>query len=281
MELLQLKYFCEAARTQNLSETAKRFYVPTSNISSSIKRLERELGCELFDHFSNKISLNEKGMAFYENISQALILIDDAKIRAQDDDDNLSGEIHLRCKSNRGAVTSAMEKFIAAHPDVKFRMTFGEALMEDIDLTISYDMPFEYKERIFLLEEELPIAMRKDHRLASKKSVTISDFKDERFITGLSLDTKRTCGEAGFAPNVAFETNDPAYVRKYVEMGLGVAFVPAYSWRGLFSDNIVFKSIGVTRKTYAFITANKYTKKAVRAFLEVLLDEFPKNNEKK
>ncbi|MBR2431832.1 MAG: LysR family transcriptional regulator, partial [Clostridia bacterium] len=42
MELLQLKYFCDAAETQNFSKTAKKYLVPTSNISQSIKRLEKE-----------------------------------------------------------------------------------------------------------------------------------------------------------------------------------------------------------------------------------------------
>ena len=48
MELLQLTYFCDAAATQNFSQTAKRFNVPPSNISQSIKRLEEELGVPLF-----------------------------------------------------------------------------------------------------------------------------------------------------------------------------------------------------------------------------------------
>ena len=59
----------------------------------------------------------------------------------------------------------------------------------------------------------------------------------------------------------------------YVEMGLGVAFIPSYSWRGLFSDNIVLKSVGISRKTYAYVPANRYTKRAVREFIKVLLDE--------
>jgi len=64
MELLQLKYFCDAAETQNYSKTAKKFYVPTSNISQSVKRLERELGVELFEHRANRIVLAESGKRF-------------------------------------------------------------------------------------------------------------------------------------------------------------------------------------------------------------------------
>ena len=55
MELLQLKYFCDAAETENFSKTAEKYLVPTSNISQSIKRLEKELDTELFEHRANRI----------------------------------------------------------------------------------------------------------------------------------------------------------------------------------------------------------------------------------
>lgn len=273
MELLQLKYFCETAKTENLSKTAKKFYVPPSNISSAIKRLETEVGCELFDHFSNKISLNEKGRAFYDKVESALLLINEAKEELKDDTSLVKGEINIRCKSQRRSVTNAMAKFVEKYPNVKFRMTFGEAEAKNLDLIISYDLPISYKERVFILEEDLPIAMQKTHPLVKKETLSVEDLKDERFIVGLSISTAMACEQAGFRPNVAFELNDPYYVKKYVEMGLGIAFVPSYSWKGDFSDSIVLRSVGVTRKTYAYIPANKHTKKAVKLFIEFLLEE--------
>ena len=79
MELLQLKYFCDSAETENFSKTAQKFYVPPSNISQSINRIEKELGIKLFVRSSNRIMLNKNGIEFYKRIKQALFLIDDAK----------------------------------------------------------------------------------------------------------------------------------------------------------------------------------------------------------
>ena len=78
MELLQLKYFCDAAETENFSKTAEKYLVPTSNISQSIKRLEKELDTELFEHRANRIRLNEDGRQFYSDVSKALILLENA-----------------------------------------------------------------------------------------------------------------------------------------------------------------------------------------------------------
>ncbi len=270
MELLQLKYFCEAARLQNLSATAKKYYVPTSNISNAIKRLETELGYELFDHFSNKISLNERGRSFYDNISKALFLIDDAVTMVKDQSGELSGELYIRCKSNRDLVTRAIERFSVLHPAVRLKVVFGEAQMKEVDMTISYDTPIEYKERIPLISEDIPLAMRRDHPLAEKESISIEELREERFITGLSVETDIICRNAGFAPNIAFEINDPGYVRRYIELGLGIAFIPSFSWRGLFSEDVIFKSVGYTRHTYAYLPPDKYTKRATEEFLRIL-----------
>ena len=58
MELLQLKYFCDAAKTQNLSETARKYNVSTSSVSRTIKRLEDEIDCNFFDHHANNLKAN-------------------------------------------------------------------------------------------------------------------------------------------------------------------------------------------------------------------------------
>ena len=74
MEILQLKYFLDSAEHGSFSLTAKKYMVPTTSVSASVRRLEEELGYKLFDRHANKITLNENGsrlkdalvVAFYE-----------------------------------------------------------------------------------------------------------------------------------------------------------------------------------------------------------------------
>lgn len=66
MEILQLRYFFLSAKNENFSTTAKIFNVPTTAVSSSVRRLEKELGCKLFDRTHNRISLNAKGRRFQQ-----------------------------------------------------------------------------------------------------------------------------------------------------------------------------------------------------------------------
>ena len=58
MDLLQLKYFSELAKRQHLNKTAQEMLVTPSAISSSLARLEKEMGVKLFDRVGRNIRLN-------------------------------------------------------------------------------------------------------------------------------------------------------------------------------------------------------------------------------
>lgn len=278
MELLQLKYFCDAAETENFSKSAKKFFVPTSSISQSIKRLEIELGCKLFDHKANKISLNNEGKLFYSNISKALDLIENGKNSLLDQQGQICGDIRLSCLSNRRRVTKAIEKFTQSYPNVNFIIHHTLDLDIDFDVIISDDCPCEYSQKLLLVDEEICVAMSKTNSLAEIEQLSIQDLKDERFITmtsGSSLHkiTLKICANKGFVPDIAIQTDDPFYVRKYIEMGLGIAFVPTSSWDGLFPDNVILKKLnGLRRKSYAFLPQRSYNRRSIEEFLRILLE---------
>ncbi|MBR6765850.1 MAG: LysR family transcriptional regulator [Clostridia bacterium] len=274
MDILQLKYFCHAAETENFSHTAQYFCVPASNISQMIKRLEQELRSELFYRTSNTIRLNENGKVFYEYAQKALRLLDEGKTAVNENED-ITGEIKLLILTNRRTVTCIIEKFKAKYPKVNFIIKHTQNSGDDFDLLVS-DVADSNLEKTLLVKEKIAIAMNKENPLCKKEKFDISDYKNERFIvmqqsSSLSRYTRMLCHMGGFEPNVAIETDDPFYVRKYVEMGLGVALVPMISWEGLFSDNIECKIVeGMTRSTYLWWHSDRNIKRCVKLFLDMV-----------
>lgn len=283
MEFLQLKYFCCAAETENLSKTARKFLVPASSVSQSIKRLENELGFELFEHHMNKIFLNSAGKQFYNTVSQALILLEAAKEDVCKTNE-IKGDIHMVCMNNRRLVTSAIEELIQKYPQLNLTIHHSLDGNQEYDILISDTCPYEYSEKILLVDENICIAMSKNHPLAHKDNFSVKDLENERFITmtpksSLHRITVTACSDAGFSPNISIQTDDPYYLRKYIEMGLGIAFVPENSWSGLFDGKILLKKAGgIKRKTYAFLPKRKHLKRSVDAFLQILKDKAQPGN---
>lgn len=277
MEFLQLRYFADAAQTENFSQTAIKFSVPASAVSQSIRRLETELGAELFERKKNKVVLNEDGKNFYRVVRQMDALLSDAKKQLNDSTSPSSGEIRMQIFCNRRIVSDAIRAFHEACPGTTFILNHGFPSDEEFDLIISSDETL--KERYAchpLLTEQIAVAFPKNHPLTQRSEITIHDLASEHFVTmyhhgNLYHLTQRLCAQAGFTPQISVECDDPYYLRKYIEMGLGIGFVPLFSWQGQFSDAIVCKPLGgQTRTTYAFWDPERYMTRTVSRFLQLL-----------
>lgn len=278
MEILQLKYFCDAAECENFSKTAQKFMIPPSCVSASVKRLEKEVGVSLFDRSANKLKLNESGRKFLKSARQALALLEKAEREVRETEP--VKEIRLLAACSRRIVTECIEKFRQDNKDVSFSLNHKtEQPYTNFDMIIS-DTPIKGAgETAELFSESFMLAVEKHHPLAKKDLILPRDLEEQKFITmqrGSSHHriTEMLCREHGFSPNIAIEIDDPYYIRKYIEMGLGVGFVPVVSWEGMFTDNVLLKKVDgmdYERKTY-LIFPEKLTKKHHIAFSDTLID---------
>ncbi|MBR6793497.1 MAG: LysR family transcriptional regulator [Clostridia bacterium] len=278
MELLQLKYFCHAAESENFSKTARIFMVPPSDISQSIKRLEKELGVSLFDRRANSITLSETGKRFYLHAKAAL---EELKL-ATDTLRQEETQLKICIKVNRRITMQAVEKFRHAYPEVDLIVRHhADREDERFDLIIdSDDHTAENYLAAELFSEEIVLALREDDPLAAKEPLCAADLQERPFITMNSGDsihtvTRNVCGAMGFSPRIAIQSDDPFYIRQCVELGLGVSVIPSLSWRGQFSQKVLFKKLlGSMRKTYVFY--QKHPHPIAMEFIELIRQEFKK-----
>lgn len=279
MELLQLQYFCDAASTENFSKTAKKFGVPPSAVSQSIRRLEKELAVTLFIRQANRILLNDHGAEFYKRISEALALIGDAMTAVTDD--GSKGKMDICVNTNRRIVMQTVEKFKKQYPNIHIRTKiFSDPTAEDFDLIISGEEKRlkNYKKQL-LISEKLAIAVNRNSRFAELEELDIAALASEPFITmneqsSLFDFTNTICADFGFKPHITIQSDDPFYVRKCVELGLGVALVPLFSWQGQFDEKIVLKPIpGYRRSSFIYTDAKKYMPLCTKRFLKLLIAE--------
>ncbi len=274
MDLLQLTYFCDAAETQNFSETAKNFTVPTSNISQCIKRLESELGVSLFERSANKIELNERGRFFYEEVRQALDLLEGAKKAARTHED--TKELVICVHAHRRIVMQAITRFRLIEPHVKLIIRHDIINAREADFVIS-DSELELPDfrRSILLQERMLLAARKGDIPNSIDELAHRPFIAMSQGSNLLSITQRICRDMGFSPRIALHSEDPYYFRQCLELGLGVAFVPALTWRGQFSDQIELRELGqYYREICVYRRPEAVGMKYADDFYQLLFEEF-------
>src|SRR5690349_3053642 len=76
MRLDQLAYFIAAARLESVGKAARAVGVSPSAISTSVRALERELGCALFARQKQRIYLTPQGRALMPRASSILASVE-------------------------------------------------------------------------------------------------------------------------------------------------------------------------------------------------------------
>lgn len=264
MELLQLRYFLESAETENFSKAAEKYHVPPSSVSVAVKKLERELGCTLFTRSNNKITLNARGRRFREALRRAFDEIDAAvaDVAAHPADEEEEVSLLIRCE--RRIVGEHLLAFKQQNPQVKFHLSHEFSVHDETRYDVIVDAVSErYSgfDRFPMLSEPLRFVASADNPLCGRR-LTLAELSDQRFVTlveGSSLRSllEEVCATAGFRPHIVIESDDPYYVRKYIELGLGIALIPERTWEGEFNGEVSFLDVADLRRervTYAFLS---------------------------
>lgn len=280
MELLQLKYFSHAAKTENFSHTAQNFMVPASGVSASIKKLENEIGVNLFDRTANRIKLNEYGKILLQAINKSEELFNKAKADIFDMSQSPFGELKLLILTNRQRVTKAISEFKVKYPKISFNIKHqgivDQSNINRYDIIVTdQNMSSDYFNKFFWLREELFLATPKIHRLSEKNNVSANELKAEKFICMQKGSSLRRCTDIYFEqnklrPNIIIECDDPQYIRNYLKIGLGVTFFPMTSWNDQISNDISLLRIedGLYRDSYIY--TNKSSSNIVHLFSQLL-----------
>ena len=280
MEILQLKYFSHAAKSENFSHTAQKFMVPTSSVSASIKKLEYEIGVKLFDRTANKIKLNEYGKILLQAIDKSEKLFKKAKADIFDLSQTPFGELNMLILTNRQKVTEVISQFKVKYPKISLNIRHqGQIDQSNINaydiIVTDQNITTDCFNQKFWLHEEVFLAVHKDNQLSKKNSVSTHELKYEKFICMPKGSSLRYCmdmflQQRDLNPEIVIECDDPQYIRKYLKMGLGVTFFPENSWKEQISDDIKLLRIddGLYRDSYIY--TNKSSSNTVFLFSQML-----------
>ncbi len=228
MEILQLRYFYESAKTQSFTSTANKYLVPVSAVSSSVKRLEKELGCQLFDRDANRIRLNNNGRLLQQSLCAVFHELDDTieKLTAHNQD---SREIKLLVRGMRRNITDYIAEYKTLYPDTTFKIAFEQEGVDflNYDVIIDEENPCycEY-ERIELFTMQLHLKCAANHALCSQ-TLFLSQLCKQPFVVmdangNMNRILVKACNRAGFHPRISVVCNDIECYEKFIACNMGI-----------------------------------------------------------
>jgi molybdate transport repressor ModE-like protein len=290
LDVKRLRVLKAVAEHGSFSAAADALSYTQSAVSQQIAALEREAGTMLVQRGARGVRLTEAGEAIVRHADKILGHLADAEAELEAIAGLRGGRLRMATFESAGATLMplAIAQFREAHPAIELTMVMGEPEATEpqlksgeLDLAIGFGSRMSQEdgvERQFLIEDPMFLVLPQDHPLAAKRNLRLADLNDEAWIGGApDCECNRliysACIRAGYAPRMAFETDDYAAVQGFVAAGVGVSLIAELGLTTI-RDDIVVRDLGretPVRTIYAAAAAG-YRTPATTAMLEVLAD---------
>ncbi len=222
MELLQLRYFLDSAKTGNFSKTAEKYMVPTSSVSASIRRLEKELGQKLFSRTANRVTLNENGHRLLASADKILSELEQVINDISNPPDKRI--IRILVLAYRHPISNMIIDYRRKHPGVFFDLCIDYSVKDysDYDIIIATsDLNLREYAHFDLCSCRIYFQVAEDHPLCGKV-LTLAQLSEQPFVTmggNMHNVIVNACERAGFTPNIIAKINDTICYNNFMKTG--------------------------------------------------------------
>lgn len=243
MELQQLKYFKMVAEVGKISDAAQALFISAPALSTSISRLEKELGMPLFERTNNRIRLNRQGQILLRYANKIFGEVDCAKRELQQSILRQGQHVSLACVASTQWV-DMVTAFSETHPGFYLQSTSirrqelsagGLSNQHSFLLCADEDVPFSIAEELdsmFLFEDHPVLMVHPEHPLAKKDTVDLSEILEENVFLPMQdfalydhlLRLFENCG----IPIPAGNAYSHLTTQHMVAKGMGVAFATTH-----------------------------------------------------
>ncbi|HZH06923.1 MAG TPA: LysR substrate-binding domain-containing protein, partial [Lautropia sp.] len=247
MTLTELKYIVAVARERHFGRAAEACFVSQPTLSVAIKKLEDELGVQLFERGSTEVSITPIGGQIVEQAQRVLEESSAIKEIAKQGRDPLSGPLRLGVIHTIGPylLPALVPRMIKNSPKMPLLLQEGltikllESLrLGDIDVAILAD-PFPNQGFVTqaVYDEPFVVAVPNQHPWARRKHVRSMELKEETMLllgTGHCFRDQvlEVCPElsrysqASAGIQKTFEGSSLETIRHMVASGIGITVLP-------------------------------------------------------
>ena len=242
MELNEIRYFLSACETLNFTRAAETCGVAVPTLTRAIKKLEVELGGQLFRRERRLTHLTDLGRLMQRHLSEAQAAAEAARAEA---DRYAAAETRLKLGVIATMSAAHLVAFLAElrrrAPELDLEIweshcvDIGEALERgDIDIALM-SLP-EYPDAFRaapLYREPYFVAFAPGHRFAAMNAVPMREFEGEDYVKRLHCEFPSNFAGLGLAKpysavRVRYATEREDWVQTMVVAGLGMTLMPQH-----------------------------------------------------
>jgi DNA-binding transcriptional LysR family regulator len=295
MELRQLRYFITVADELHFTRAAQRLGIAQPPLSQQVRRLERDLGIQLFDRNNRHVQLTDAGRAFLTEarltVAHASRAIEVARRTREPHSGRLS--IGGQTTVDVSVIPRLLPRFLRQHPDISVMLQTPLTPLEQVGMLLEDQidvgflrLPVRHAALAVrpIFRERLLAALPRRHPLARHRVVTLQELASSTFVMfrrsnapGLYDAIMGAWRSAGMKPRVLEETMRTAAILSLVAAGRGISLMPRAA-AGLGRPGVVFRPVRPALPTVEMGVAHRRaeTSPIVRAFLDLVDSVFPR-----
>lgn len=240
MDLRQIQALIAIADNGSFSAAASSLHTVQSNVSSHVARLEKELGVQLVDRQSGK--LTEEGAAVVERGRRALSEIEAAVSDVAALRDEVTGTVRIGMIGTTARWLAPLLLEAAAQRHPKVRLVVGDGTSATLEPHLAsgsldaaiVNLPQGSPDLVEhpLFDEDLILVLPSDHALAGRSIVDLQDLDGLELLlpapgTAFRVEIDQACRDAGVTLMARAELDGVRLMASLAVRGLGPAILPA------------------------------------------------------
>ncbi|WP_416972693.1 LysR family transcriptional regulator [Streptomyces sp. 4F14] len=281
-DLHRLRLLRELKHRGTLAAVAAALSYAPSSVSQQLSQLEAEVGVPLLEPVGRRVRLTEQAEILVAHTEAVLERLERAEADIARSLTDLTGTVRIASFQTAALalIPAALGLLRERHPGLRVHLTQLEperslpALQSrDFDLVLAEEYPGVPDARSPDLEQE-DLLEDPLHLATPTPATALAALADHPWVMEPADTPARhwaltRCREAGFEPDVRFETTDLLLHLRLVEEGHAAAFLPALVWRGD-TPTVPLRQLPDARRVFTVVRKGRNTHPAIVACRDAL-----------
>ncbi len=236
MELYLLRYFLSLVETGSFTKAAQACLITQPTLSAGIKRLEEQLGVDLFVRANKRVFLTTAGTRFLPRAKAILHEVNMATAEIAPAEVVPVLRLGVLQTLPAAVVAGLLKAFAAIHPGLRFDLFDGteQELLNRLDERgIDYALSLQRVDdgqNLALFDEGYRLALPQNHPLAAAAEIRAEDLANDNMIVRsrceVLSETSRHFTDRNVRPPLVYRTTQDERALAMVGAGIGVTIMP-------------------------------------------------------